>query len=294
MAKETLAERLRNSINKRLEAPVTKVYTEAQDLQQVSDWIEMPKFFQDAVGGPGFPCGHIAQIVGESDTGKTTLLMEAMISTQKSGGICFLIDSEHKFSFKRFREMGGDPSALNVMSVDSLEQAWSAMHAVVQEILAIRKANPDIKIFLAWDSSAASVPESLLAADSDDHHVSVEAKINNKEIRKIRFPVKKANVACVFINHTYMTMPKWGTAKEILKGGTEMFFLSTLIVKTKRRAWLDRVVNKVDIRFGIHSLLEVFKGHLTGEKPTTEFFVVGKGILPDKASLDAYRQSLLE
>lgn len=294
MAKDTLADRLRNSINKRLEAPVAKTYTDAEDLQQVSDWIEMPEFFQAAVGGKGYPCGHITQIVGDSDTGKTTLLMEGMVSTQKAGGICFLIDSEHKFSFKRFGEMGGKASDLNVMSVDSLEQAWSAMHAVVQEILAIRKSDPEVKIFLAWDSVAASVPESLLSADSEDHHVSVEAKINNKEIRKIRFPVKKANVACVFINHTYMSMPKWGIAKEILKGGTEMFFLSTLIVKTKRRAWLDRVVNKVDIRYGIHTLLEVMKGHMSGERPTTEFFVVGKGILPDKAALDEYKLALLE
>ncbi len=293
MGKESLADRLRNSINKRLEAPVTKVYTEGEDLQQVSDWIVMPKFFQDAVGGAGFPCGHITQIVGESDTGKTTLLMEAMISTQKAGGICFLIDAEHKFSFKRFTDMGGNSSELNVMSVDSLEQAWSAMHAVVQEILSVRKSDPDVKILLAWDSVAASVPESMLAADSEDHHVSVEAKINNKEIRKIRFPVKKANVACVFINHTYWSMPKWGAAKEILKGGTEMFYLSTLIVKTKRRAWLDRVANKIDIRYGIHSLLEVMKGHMQGDRPTTEFYIVGKGILPTKQALDAYRETLV-
>lgn len=292
MAKESLADKLRNSINKRLERSVARTMTSTEELLQVDSWIEMPEFFQKAVGGLGFPCGHITQIVGESDTGKTTMLMEAMVRTQKAGGLCFLIDSEHKYSFKRFAEMGGKSEDITVMSVESLEEAWSAIHAVIQEVTDIRKANPDLKIFLAWDSVAASVPDALLEAESDAHHVSVEAKINNKEVRKARQAIKRSNIAAVFINHTYMDMPKFGIAKEILKGGKEMFYLSTLIIKTKRRAWLDRQVGGLAQRYGAHSLLEVFKGHLGGEKTTTEFWVVGKGILGSKDEYDAYREGL--
>ncbi len=292
MAKESLAARLRNSINKRLDKQVARTMTSTEELLQVDSWIEMPEFFQHAVGGKGFPCGHITQIVGESDTGKTTMLMEAMVRTQKAGGLCFLIDSEHKFSFKRYAEMGGVAEDITVMSVDSLEEAWNSIHAVIQEITEIRKANPGLPVFLAWDSVAASVPDALLEADSEDHHVSVEAKINNKEVRKARQAIKRSNIAAVFINHTYMDMPKFGIAKEILKGGKEMFYLSTLIIKTKRRAWLDRTVGGLNQRYGAHSLLEVFKGHLGGEKTTTEFWVVGKGILGSKTEYDDYRATL--
>lgn len=292
MAKESLAERLRNSINKRLDKQVAKTMTSTEELLQVDSWIEMPEFFQQAVGGKGFPCGHITQIVGESDTGKTTMLMEAMVRAQKAGGLCFLIDAEHKFSFKRYSEMGGIPEDITVMSIDSLEEAWNAIHAVITEVSEIRKAHPDLPVLLAWDSVAASVPDALLQADSEDHHVSVEAKINNKEVRKARQAIKRSNIAAVFINHTYMDMPKFGIAKEILKGGKEMFYLSTLIIKTKRRAWLERTVGGLNQRYGAHSLLEVFKGHLGGERTTTEFWVVGKGILGSKAEYDVYRASL--
>lgn len=292
MAKESLAEKLRNSINKRLERKAARTYTTAEELLQVDAWIEMPEFFQKAVGGKGFPCGHITQIVGESDTGKTTMLMEAMVRTQKASGLCFLIDSEHKFSFKRFGEMGGASETVTVISAESLEESWNAIHAVIAEVAEIRKANPDVPIFLAWDSVAASVPDALLQAEADDFHVSVEAKINNKEVRKARQAIKRSNIAAVFINHTYMDMPKFGIAKEILKGGKEMFYLSTLIIKTKRRAWLDRQVDGLSQRYGAHSLLEVFKGHLGGEKTTTEFWVVGKGILESKEALDAYKETL--
>ncbi len=292
MSKESLADKLRNSINKRLERPVVRNLSSDADLLQVDAWIEMPEFFQKAVGGKGFPCGHITQIVGESDTGKTTMLMEAMIRTQKEGGIAYLIDSEHKFSFKRFTEMGGDPTQIEVCPADSLEESWSLVHSILNSVVDIRKSHPDTKIFLAWDSVAASVPDALMEAESDAHHVSVEAKINNKEIRKARQAVKRSGVAAVFVNHTYMDMPKFGIAKEILKGGKEMFYLSTLIIKTKRRAWLDRQVNGLNQRYGAHSLLEVFKGHLGGEKTTTEFYVVGKGLLDGKAALDKYKLEL--
>lgn len=292
MSKLSLADRLRANINKRLEKQVARTLTSVEELLQVDSWIEMPEFFQKAVGGKGFPCGHITQIVGDSDTGKTTMLMEAMVRTQKAGGICFLIDSEHKMSFKRFAEMGGDPTAVELMSVESLEEAWTAIHAVIAEVSQIRKGSPDLPVFLAWDSVAASVPDALLEADADAFHVSVEAKINNKEVRKARQAVKRSNIAAVFINHTYMDMPKFGIPKEILKGGKEMFYLSTLIIKTKRRAWLDRQVDGLSQRYGAHSLLEVFKGHLGGEKTTTEFWVVGKGILESKQAFEQYKETL--
>lgn len=292
MTKPSLADKLRANINKRLEKQVARTFTTTEELLQVDDWIEMPEFFQKAVSGAGFPCGHISQIVGESDTGKTTLLMEAMVRTQKEGGVCFLIDSEHKMSFKRFEEMGGDPTKIEVMQVESLEEAWSAIHAVLAEVTEIRKANPKIKIFLAWDSVAASIPDAIMNGAPEDFHVAIEAKINNKEVRKARQAIKRSGVTAVFVNHTYMSMPKFGIAVEIVKGGKEMFFLSTLILKTKRRAWLDRQVNGLQERYGAHSLLEVFKGHLGGSKTTTEFWVVGKGILESKAAFDAYKEGL--
>lgn len=292
MAKESLADKLRNSINKRLERPAVKNISTAEELLQVDDWTEMPEFFQHAVGDLGFPAGHLSQVVGESDTGKTTLLMEAMIRTQKNGGIAYLIDSENKMSMKRFVQMGGDPTTIEIIPADSLEEAWNSIHATLAAVTDIRKDNPKIPVFLAWDSIPASVPDALLKAEAEDFHVAVEAKINNKEVRKARQAIKRSGVTAVFVNHTYMDMPKFGIAKEITKGGKELYYLSTLIVKTKRRAWLDRQVNGLQERYGAHSLLEVIKGHFSGRRTTTEFWVVDKGILGSKEEYDAYRATL--
>lgn len=287
---KNLAAQMRERLNKKAGKVLTKEVVTTADLLQVESWIEMPPYFQRATGAKGFPVGHITQVVGKSDTGKTTLIMEGMIRTQKSGGIVYLIDSEHKFSFERFTLMGGIAEDIIVIPVESLEEAWNAWVTVNEDIADFRKKDQTTPVMTVWDSVAASVPDAILEADAEDAHVSVDAKINNKEIRKIRKRIRDNKIAAVFINHTYMTMPKFGIAEEVVKGGSEMFFMSTLILKTKRRGWLKRTVNTVEEKFGVWSLLEVFKGHLGGSKATTPFYIVGQGILPDQKELNDYKE----
>ena len=286
---QSLAAKMRERLNKRAGVKLAQEITSTEDLIQVESWIEMASYFQRAVGAKGLPAGHITQVVGKSDTGKTTIIMDAMIRVQKSGGVVYLIDSEHKFSFERFNLMGGISEDLIIMPVDSLEDAWNALDTVNLDITDFRKSDKTTPVMLVWDSVAASVPDAILDSDAEDKHVSVDAKINNTNIRKLRKRIKDNNITALFINHTYMTMPKFGYAEEIVKGGSEMFFMSTLILKTKRRGWLKRTINGVDEKFGVHSLLEVFKGHLGGSKATTPFYIVGQGILQDTEVLEDYK-----
>lgn len=289
MSAQSLAAKMRERLNKKAGKVLAQEITSTEELVQVEAWIEMPPYFQRATGAKGIPVGHITQIVGKSDTGKTTLIMEVMVQVQQTGGVVYLIDSEHKFSFERFRIMGGKPEDLVIMPVDSLEDAWNALDTVNEDIADFRKTDKDTPILLVWDSVAASVPDRILDSDAEDAHVSVDAKINNTNVRKLRKRIRNNKIAALFINHTYMTMPKFGIAEEVIKGGAEMFFMSTLILKTKRRGWLKRTIGGVDEKFGVHSLLEVFKGHLGGSKATTPFYIVGQGILADEKLLAEYK-----
>jgi RecA/RadA recombinase len=286
---QSLAAKMRERLNKRAGSQLAQEISKTEDLVQVEAWIDMPSWFQRATGARGLPVGHITQVIGKSDTGKTTIIMIAMVKVQKSGGVVYLIDSEHKFSFERFRLMGGIPEELVILPVESLEAAWNAFEIVNEDVADFRKKDKDTPILLIWDSVAASVPDAILEASAEQKHVSVDAKINNTEVRKIRKRIRDNKIAAFFINHSYMTMPKFGYAEEVVKGGSEMFFMSTLILKTKRRAWLKRTINKIDERFGVHSLLEVFKGHLGGSKATTPFYIVGQGVLDDADALEDYK-----
>jgi RecA/RadA recombinase len=284
-----LIAKMRASLNERAGTKLTQQVESIEELLQVEDWIEMPEYFQRAVGAKGFPEGHITQCIGESDTGKSTLIMTAMIQVQKLGGIVYLIDSEHKFDFVRFQQMGGNPKDIITIVVDSLEAAWNAFDTVLRDLETFRKTDKSTKALLVWDSVPASCPDRILESDAEDSHVSVEAKINNINVRKLRKRIKTCKATALFINHGYMTLPKFGVAKEVIKGGSEMYYMSTLILKTKRRAWLKRTINGIDEKFGTHSLLEVFKGHLGGIKATTPFYIVGQGILPNEEKLNEYK-----
>lgn len=285
----SVAQQMRDRINKRAGKKVTLEAASTEELMQVEDWIEMPKYFQRAIGAKGLPCGHLTQLIGESDTGKTTEMMEMMIACQKQGGIVYLVDGEHKFSFERFKLMGGIVEDLIIMPIDSLEEMWDTFRMITEDVAELRKTDKNIKVLVCLDSLASLVPDAIDEAEAGDAHVSVDAKINNKEVRKMKKRMRVNKIAFLFINHSYWTMPKFGIAKEVVKGGSEIYYMSTLILKTKRREWLKRTVDGIDEKFGSHSLLEVFKGHLGGSKATTSFYIVGQGVLDGKDTLDDYK-----
>ena len=291
---EKVRARLNLSSQKDLNKDIAKVFTANDNLLQVSSWIPMKDFFKKATGGDGFPCGHITQIVGKPDSGKSTAMAEGMVATQRLGGVAYLIDAEHKFSLERFATMGGIPDDLVVIQVESLEEAWDAIDRILNEIRVLRSEGITEPMFLGWDSVAASVPNAILSDDSGDAHVAVEAKINNKNVRKLRQAIKETEIACVFINHYYMTQPKtkYERSEMIIKGGEELTFLSTLILVTKQGAQITRTIHEEEQKIGRVTRFLVHKGHFHGRTMNQDVFVVDKGILNSEAELTEYRKSL--
>jgi recombination protein RecA len=54
----------------------------------------------------GLPMGRLTEISGGESTGKTMLATQAMIATQRLGGIAMMLDYEHAFSLKRAVGLG--------------------------------------------------------------------------------------------------------------------------------------------------------------------------------------------
>jgi RecA/RadA recombinase len=291
------ATKMREKLNARRHAEFAKSFSTQEELMQVKSWIPMKSYFKNATGGEGFPAGHITQIVGKPDSGKTTALMEGMVACQKAGGVVYLIDSEHKFSMDRLRLMGGIPEAVVVMQVESLEEAWEAIKLVSELCQEERDNGNEQPMLLAWDSLAASIPNKILnEKDAGDAHMAVEAKINNKNIRKLRQSIKASQLACVFINHYYMTVPKnpYEMPELVVKGGEELTFLSTLIIKTKSGAKLERDIKGKKQKLGRMTKFEAIKGHFSGKTMVQDVWIVDKGILESDEEYQAYRKGLRE
>jgi RecA/RadA recombinase len=297
MAKEkelSLIERVRNRLNENSGKDLVKTFGEGDSLLQVKSWIPLKPFFKLATGGDGFPCGHITQIIGKPDSGKTTLMMEGMVNCQKLGGIVFLIDSEHKFSMGRLALMGGKPADVLVTPTDTLEEAWTALEQILKEAQTLREEGVKAPIMLCWDSIAASVPQHMMESESGDSHMALEARLNNKNVRRLRQLIDKSEVACVFINHYYMTVPKnkYEQALTIIKGGEELAFMSTLILMTKQGAKIERTVLGEKQQIGRVTKFTVHKGHFHGRTIVKDVNVVDIGILETAEDLEKYQKSL--
>ena len=296
MAKQemSLTEKIRARLNENSGKELVKVFGEGDSLLQVKSWIPLKPFFKLATGGEGFPCGHVTQLIGKPDSGKSTLAMEGMVSCQKLGGVVYLIDSEHKFSMGRLKLMGGKPEELMVIQTNTLEEAWDAIEKILNEITTLREEGVTAPMMMVWDSVAASVPESIMTSEAGDAHVAVEAKLNNKNIRRLKQLIEKTETACVFINHYYMTQPKtkWEQSELIIKGGEEITFLSTLILRTKQGAKITRTVLGEEQQIGRTTRFFIHKGHFHGRTITKDVSVVDKGILESPEELEAYKKSL--
>lgn len=290
----SLIERVRNRLNENAGKELVKIFGEGESLLQVKSWIKLKKFFKDGTGGEGFPCGHLTMIIGKTDSGKTTLAMEGIVSCQKAGGIAFLIDSEHKFSLPRLALMGGKPDEVLVTPTNTLEEAWDALEKILKEAESLRAEGVTAPIMVLWDSIAASVPNSMMESESGDAHMALEAKLNNKNVRRLRNLLEKTEVCLVGINHYYMTVPKnkYEQPQIVIKGGEELSFMSTLILMTKQGAKIERTVLGEKQQIGRVTRFTVHKGHFHGRTIVKDVNVVDIGILETAEDLEKYQKSL--
>jgi len=75
-------------------------------------WIPFSPAVKDALSIPGIPMGQVVIARGGSDTGKTTLLIEAAVTAQKMGVLPVFIITEMKWDFAHAQTMGLELEAI--------------------------------------------------------------------------------------------------------------------------------------------------------------------------------------
>lgn len=75
-------------------------------------WIPFSPAMKEALSIPGIPMGQIFIARGGSDTGKTTLLLEAAVTAQKMGILPVFIITEMKWDFEHASSMGLEVNAI--------------------------------------------------------------------------------------------------------------------------------------------------------------------------------------
>ena len=84
---------------------IRKKYS-SSDKYKEQKYFDLGEAFQKATGLPGPAMGQINMLLGHSDTGKTTALIQTAIDAQKKGILPIFIITEQKFSFEFAKQMG--------------------------------------------------------------------------------------------------------------------------------------------------------------------------------------------
>lgn len=80
----------------------------------------------------GFPRGSLIEIIGEPESGKTTLCLYGLAQAQKDGDKCTWIDADHTFHPKYAERCGVGLDQLILAEPDSIEQALETTSILVR------------------------------------------------------------------------------------------------------------------------------------------------------------------
>jgi len=252
----------------------------SESLLEVSDWIEMPRPFQEAAHVRGFPCGLISMVMGKEDCGKSTCATEALISGQKDGGIAILLDTENKFSLKRAEAMGLNVKRTIIIPALTIEEAFDKFVTMINHIKTQKKF-ADRKIVCVWDSLGATPSESELDESVKDFSMRAAHVIKGRMRRLVRY-IRDTKVAFIIINQVYTNTNSFGK-KTTSYGGSGPLYHSSLILEFVKVGRVRAKGDKTGDPFsGIRTQIEAVKNHLAQPFGSTEVAIDWRGFVVDR------------
>lgn len=266
-------------------------------------YVEVNDALKEVMGLPGIPLGHITQIYGMSDTGKTSLLFHTAAEAQKQGILPVMIITEGKVDWSRAKAMGFDKdSAIVNEDVEFLEDAFNFIDKITSDV-SMGELPHDVMIL--WDSVGNTLSKDEVEQKPDGTWekkstmmkaakvISERMRITSKKIndtRKISYP--KA-VGLVVLNQAYTQPPSFpgGPSTTVPYGGNAVWYRSSLVLKTSRVKKLSATKDGKDLTFGIVSRISVDKNHISSVANKGEFVITSNAIIPNEPNaIKAYKE----
>jgi RecA/RadA recombinase len=284
-----------------------KEYKEQLKIEDVplkkEKYVLLDESLQECLDLPGLPLGHITQIYGKSDTGKTSLLYHAAAQCQKQGILPVLLVTERKVSWDRAELMGFNrDSAIVEENCEYLEDCFAFIDKIVSNVT-MGDLPMDVMIF--WDSVGNTCSKDEVRVDEKTGQTEVvpsmmkAAKVISNQMRPLSMKIGNTRkvtspkyVGAVIINNAYTKPPAFPGGMSVLTpyGGDQIYYRSTLILKTARKSKLSATKNGRDLNFGIVSSIVTEKNHISNTSNSGEFVITADRIFKnDKALIKAYK-----
>lgn len=229
-----------------------------------ADFLKMPQWWVDATNTPGLPYGAGVQFAGKTDSGKTSVALEAMkAAVDQDHGVIY-VETENKTTERDLQVKGIDPSQVFIIRTTISEHAFELLFAAWDSF---EKNYPGAPLLIVWDSfgNTVSQRDSELSMVDDKQQIGGKGKANRLGLSKLvsRFE-QSSKVALFIVNYTYANLGAPGNKNA---GGEALGLLSSLIYQTARKGWLEKTVKGEKVRIGAQVVWTLNKNHVFKDNP---------------------------